>query len=144
MILGELIFVSFLQFLRVMDEKQRKKRKLELVLYDGGGDDGSGTGIFYKFKVLLPNRMAVMLRLDDPEPEMLLTDFIKFVKQEYILALRNSESSKKRRSLNWGSQNLVLEDANGILTKQRIRFTNFKPHACNILRLHVSNKFTIS
>ncbi|KAJ6309513.1 hypothetical protein OIU77_015304, partial [Salix suchowensis] len=50
-----------------MDVKPGRKRRLELVPHDGGGGGGGGEGgegvVVYKFKILLPNGMAVIVIL---------------------------------------------------------------------------------
>ncbi|KAJ6309511.1 hypothetical protein OIU77_015302 [Salix suchowensis] len=91
-----------------MDVKPGRKRRLELVPHDGGGGGGGGEGgervVVYKFKILLPNGMAVIVILPDPKPEMWVQDFIGLVKREYTLAQRGSSPSmKKKRTLNWES-----------------------------------------
>ncbi|KAF2291896.1 hypothetical protein GH714_036024 [Hevea brasiliensis] len=98
--------------------------------------------MIYRFRILLPNGMTVGLRLTDPGSEILFDDFIKLVKEEYLLAQRQSES-KRNRPVNWNGGNLYLEDANDNKIRRRIYFANFKPHKCHILRLHDGSKMTI-
>ncbi|KAG6752676.1 hypothetical protein POTOM_042705 [Populus tomentosa] len=94
-------------------------------------------GVVYKFKILLPNGMTVIVRLTDPKPEMWVQDFIDLVKREYAVAQRDpSPLMKKKRTLNWESESWFVEDENGNLMKQRLKFKSFKPHKCHILRLH--------
>ncbi|KAJ6297088.1 hypothetical protein OIU78_022754 [Salix suchowensis] len=54
-----------------MDVKPGRKRRLELVPHDGGDGGGGGEGgervVVYKFKILLPNGMAVIVILARPE-----------------------------------------------------------------------------
>lgn len=58
-----------------MDVKPGRKRRLELVPHDGGGGGGGGEGggeggervVVYKFKILLPNGMAVIITFDEKE-----------------------------------------------------------------------------
>ncbi|CAK7324185.1 unnamed protein product [Dovyalis caffra] len=122
-----------------MEVKPSRKRQLELVPYDRVAGV-SETGVIYKFKILLPNGMTVMLRLTDPKPDMWVRDFINIVKKEYVLAERDSQPSmKKKRALNWESESWFVEDAYGNLIKPRFKFKAFKPHKCHILRLHVSD-----
>ncbi|KAH8492181.1 hypothetical protein H0E87_021675 [Populus deltoides] len=129
-----------------MEVKPSRKRQLELVPHDGGGRRGGGGrgggggnegGVLYKFKILLPNGMTVIVRLTDPKPEMWVQDFIGLVKREYTLAQRDSSPlMKKKRTLNWESESWFVEDGNGNLMKQRLKFKSFMPHKCHILRLH--------
>ena len=96
--------------------------------------------VVYKFKILLPNGMAVIVILPDPKPEMWVQDFIGLVKREYTLAQRGSSPSmKKKRILNWESGSWSVEDENGKSMRQRLKFKAFEPHKCHILRLHVSD-----
>jgi hypothetical protein len=132
-----------------MEVKPSRKRQLELVPHDGGGRRGGGGrgggggsegGVLYKFKILLPNGMTVIVRLTDPKPEMWVQDFIGLVKREYTLAQRDSSPlMKRKRTLNWESESWFVEDGNGNLMKQRLKFKSFMPHKCHILRLHVSD-----
>jgi hypothetical protein len=84
--------------------------------------------------------MTVIVRLTDPKPEMWVQDFIGLVKREYTLAQRDSSPlMKRKRTLNWESESWFVEDGNGNLMKQRLKFKSFMPHKCHILRLHVSD-----
>uniref|UniRef100_A0A6N2K9V6 Uncharacterized protein n=1 Tax=Salix viminalis TaxID=40686 RepID=A0A6N2K9V6_SALVM len=138
-----------------MDVKPSRKRPLELVPHDGGGGGGGGGGegggeggegvVVYKFKILLPNGMAVIVILPDPKPEMWVQDFIGLVKREYTLAQRGSSPSmKKKRTLNWESGSWSVEDENGKSMRQRLKFKAFEPHKCHILRLHDGSSAEVS
>ncbi|KAJ6762299.1 EN/SPM-LIKE TRANSPOSON-RELATED [Salix koriyanagi] len=133
--------------------KPGRKRRLELVPHDGGGGGGGGEGggeggervVVYKFKILLPNGMAVIVILPDPKPEMWVQDFIGLVKREYTLAQRGSSPSmKKKRTLNWESGSWSVEDENGKSMRQRLKFKAFEPHKCHILRLHDGSSAEVS
>ncbi|KAJ6309575.1 hypothetical protein OIU77_015143 [Salix suchowensis] len=133
-----------------MDVKPGRKRRLELVPHDGGGGGGGGGEggegvVVYKFKILLPNGMAVIVILPDPKPEMWVQDFIGLVKREYTLAQRGSSPSmKKKRTLNWESGSWSVEDENGKSMRQRLKFKAFEPHKCHILRLHDGSSAEVS
>ena len=80
----------------------------------------------YKFWVLFPNG-EFGLKIRDPETEMPMEEFIEFVKGMYFRAMRQSESQRTRRRINWKSSELrfVIAFDNGM--GSRINFENFKP-----------------
>lgn len=114
-----------------MSQQRGTKRKLAL------SDDGGDKNKFYRFKILLPNRTTVELKLPGLKSEAPFDEFIYLVKDEYLRAQRQSPM-KKMRSLNWNDRCLYLEDENGGKITHKIIFANFKPYKCHILRLHVS------
>lgn len=106
-------------------------------------EDHGDKDVTYRFKVLLPNGMTVGLQLQNPEHKMPLGDFIQMLKREHHLALRESSSRKRKREIDWNAGGLFLEDAKDREIRDVVNFKNFKAHECNILKLHVSIRFTI-
>ena len=113
-----------------MSDKVGNKRKK----YDGRGH---GEDTAYKFKVMLPNGVAVDLRLTPPADEIQLDCFIKLVQKKYIRTLEQLRLEPER-DVHWIGRNLYLQDANDKKIRQTIVFSNFKSHKCHILRLYVS------
>lgn len=116
-----------------LNQKSARKRKLCL-----SDEEDGDIGKVYKFKILLSNGMSVELTLQDPDPEMPLGDFVSLVKDKYLVARKGSQSVKKKRDINWKSGKLFLQDVNDVKIKHTVKFKNYKPHKCHILRLHVS------
>ncbi|KAF3432812.1 hypothetical protein FNV43_RR23914 [Rhamnella rubrinervis] len=91
----------------------------------------------YRFKILLPDGIAVVLNIrDPPHPKLLLMDFIELVKVEYFRVQRHSKFANRRTPINWKGGGLYLEDANDVKMKHAVNLEKFKPHKCHILRLH--------
>lgn len=118
--------------------KNLKKRKL--VLIDDEDDDSIEKA--RRFKILLPNGTSVELTSRDPDPEMPFGDFISLVEDKYLKAQKHSDSTKKKRDINWNSGDLFLQDADDVKIRNVVKLKNYKPHKCHILRLHVSIKPT--
>ncbi|KAJ7965338.1 Protein defective in meristem silencing 3 [Quillaja saponaria] len=117
---------------RELVRKKPNKRKLVERYYDDDDDMDK----VYRFRILLPNGTSVKLTLPDPDPEMSFGDFIELVKDEYFLALKQSESMKQKRTINWKDGSLCLVDANDIKIRDTVKFKKFHHHKCHILRLH--------
>ncbi|GLT63657.1 hypothetical protein SLA2020_362030 [Shorea laevis] len=110
-----------------------RRKACERVLEE---DDGDVETKVYRFKILLPNGTSVELTFRDPQREIAFGEFIERVKDEYNVAKRQSESMRKKRTINWNGERLYLEDANDRKMSTRIDFGYFKPHKRHILRLH--------
>ncbi|KAF7830720.1 structural maintenance of chromosomes flexible hinge domain-containing protein GMI1 [Senna tora] len=106
-----------------------KKRKLYV------SDDEDDIGKVYRFKILLPNGTGVELRLQDPDSEMPLGDFIGLVKEKYLVARKSSESEKKKMDINWKGGGLFLQDVNDAKIRNMVQFKNYKPNKCHMLWL---------
>lgn len=116
-----------------LGHRSHLKRKLFLV--DDDEDEYDDIVPMYRFKILIPNGTSVELKLRNPNPEMPLRDFIGLVKEKYLVTRKSSQ----RRDINWsGSSTLFLQDVNDVKIRNIVRFKNYKPHKCHILRLHVS------
>lgn len=115
-----------------------KKRPFEV------GEAASKADVNFRFKILLPNGICVVLVLRSPPASMSLQEFLKLVKDKYELTLRNSQVMKPARSIQWDSGTAYVEDANGNNIRKFVEFEKFKPFKCHILQLHVSDVFSIS
>lgn len=92
----------------------------------------------FKFRVLFPNGMSLGLKIRVPEAEWPMEEFVDVVKGEYFRALRQAESEKPRRRIDWKSKDLHFVDVFDNVMRKRITFKNFKPNKIHILRLNVS------
>lgn len=111
------------------------KRPLEVFFVDNDEDEDK----FYNLKVLLPNSTSVTLTLTNPQPEMLMKNFVNLVKEEYEKTRKNCDlSGKKRKKVDWNLAAKSYLDFNGEKIKGMVRFAAFKPDLCNIIRLDVS------
>ncbi|GFS32246.1 Yippee family putative zinc-binding protein [Actinidia rufa] len=90
----------------------------------------------YKFRVLFPNGVSLGLKVRDPETELPMEEFVDFVKGEYFRAMRQTESQKTKRRINWKSSEFRFVDAFDKVMGSRINFENFKPNKYHILRVH--------
>ncbi|KAI8565060.1 hypothetical protein RHMOL_Rhmol03G0231500 [Rhododendron molle] len=94
----------------------------------------------FKFRVLFPNGMSLGLKIRDPEAEWPVEEFVEVVKGEYFRALRQAESEKPRRRIDWKYEDLHFVDAFDNEMRRRITFKNFKPNKIHILRLNDGSK----
>ncbi|CAN1250771.1 Structural maintenance of chromosomes flexible hinge domain-containing protein GMI1 [Linum perenne] len=115
------------------DKVPNKSAKRKLVL-----DDEDDDNRVYRFKVLLPNGLMVGVRLDNPAPQLPLQDFVKLVEKHYVMMRRQSRVVPTR-NVNWKSESLYFEDSQDRKIIQRIKFMNYKPNKCHILRLYDGN-----
>lgn len=107
-------------------------------------EDGNGVGAekIFKFRVLCPNGMSLGLKIRDPGLECSIDEFVELVKGEYFRALRQKESEKPKRRIDWKCEDLHFVDAFDNVMRRLISFKNFKPNKYHILRLHVSLCYT--
>lgn len=105
-------------------------------------EDGNGVGAekIFKFRVLFPNGMSLGLKIRDPGLEWSIDEFVDLVKGEYFRALRQKESEKPKRRIDWKCEDLHFVDAFDNVMRRRISFKNFKPNKYHILRLHDGSK----
>ncbi|XP_058206196.1 structural maintenance of chromosomes flexible hinge domain-containing protein GMI1 isoform X2 [Rhododendron vialii] len=99
-----------------------------------------GAEKIFKFRVLFPNGMSLGLKIRGLEAEWPMEEFVDFVKDEYFRAMRQTESEKPRRRIDWKSKDLHFVDAFDNVMRRRITFKNFKPNKIHILRLNDGSK----
>lgn len=116
-------------------ERPTKKTSMEVVRINDD-DDGGGGQRLYKFRLLLPNGMSLGLKIRDPQMEMSIEEFVELVKEEYFRAVRETNSQKSKRRINWKSNDLHFVDVFDNVIARKISFKNFMPHKYHILTLH--------
>ncbi|KAL7003618.1 hypothetical protein U1Q18_004769 [Sarracenia purpurea var. burkii] len=99
-------------------------------------DDDDDVEKIYKFRVLLPNGTSLGLKIRSLKMELPLEEFVEQVKAEYFRAVRQTESQKPKRRINWKSNELHFVDVFENVIARRINFKKFKPNTYHILRLH--------
>nr|XP_043610523.1 structural maintenance of chromosomes flexible hinge domain-containing protein GMI1 [Erigeron canadensis] len=102
-------------------------------------DDGSGSSGVYKLKILLPNGMAVLVKLPKGSGSVTVKDLAGEVKQQLARAIQARKTSTPKKSVKWDAE-LSFVDDHDFVIRNSVNLTKLELNKVYNLRLNDGSK----